>query len=159
MAEVLNERTTRVALKEKKFEVRNPASDHDIVTTEDSVIAKVDKTIEKGKCQAKDLSSCKELHTFLKSHCRLKTYTFQIRKCDNRKCCSPIKNLSGLLPWLTDTILSANKEHILRFDQIVGETTEKDCPSTMGQSAAEVTEILQANLIFFSELCNFLQYL
>ena len=49
MAEVLNERTTRVALKGKKFEVRNPASDQDVVTTEDSVIAKVDKTIVKGK--------------------------------------------------------------------------------------------------------------
>ena len=68
MAEVLNERTTRVALKGKKFEVRNPASDQDVVTAEDSVIAKVDKTIVKGKYQAKDLSSCKEFYTFLKSH-------------------------------------------------------------------------------------------
>ena len=78
MAEVLNERTTRVALKGKNFEVRNPASDQDIVITEDSVIAKADKTIVKGKYRAKDLSSCKEFHTFLKSHCRLRTYTFQI---------------------------------------------------------------------------------
>ena len=140
MAEVLNERTTRVALKGKKFEVRNPASDQDVVTTEDSVIAKVDKTIVKGKYQAKDLSSNKEFHTFLKSHCRLRTYTFQIRKCDDRKCCLPIKMPSGLLPWLPDSILSANEEHFLRFDQIIGETTEKDCPSTMIQSAAEVTE-------------------
>ena len=75
MVEVLNKRT-RVAPKGKKFEVRNPASDQDVVTTEDSVIAKVDKTIVKGKYQAKDLSSSKEFHTFLKSHCRLRTYTF-----------------------------------------------------------------------------------
>ena len=69
------------------------------------------------------------------------------------------QNPSGLLPWLPDPIVSANKEHFLRFDQIVGETTEKDCPSTIVQSAAEVTEILQANLIPFSDLHNFLQYL
>ena len=53
MAEVLNERTARVALKEKKFEVRNPASDHEIVTTEYFVIAKVDKTIEKENIKQK----------------------------------------------------------------------------------------------------------
>ena len=97
-------------------------------------------------------------HIF-KSHCHLRIYTFQIWKCDNRKCCSPIKNPSELLPWLPDPIRSANKEHFLQFDQIVGETTEKDCPSTMVQSAVEVTEMLQANLIPFSDLYNFLQYL
>ena len=80
MAEVLNEQTTRVTLRGKKSEVRNPASDQDVVTTKDSVITKVDKTIVKGKYQAKGLSSCKEFHTFLKSHCRLRTYNFQIRK-------------------------------------------------------------------------------
>ena len=73
MAEALNERTARVALKGKKFELRNPASDQDVVTTEDSVMAKVDKTIVKGKYQAKYLSSWKEFYTFLKSHCRLRT--------------------------------------------------------------------------------------
>ena len=66
VVEVLNEQTIRVALKGKKFEVRNPASDQDVVTTEDSVIAKVDKTIVKGKYQANYLSSCKEFHTFLR---------------------------------------------------------------------------------------------
>ena len=101
MAEVLNEQTTRVALKGKKFEVRNPASDQDVVTTKDSVITKVDKTILKGKYQAKSLSSCKEFQTFLKSHCRLRTYTFQIRKCDDRKCWSPIKNPSGVITMVT----------------------------------------------------------
>ena len=58
MVEVLNERTTRVALKGKQFEAINPASDHNVVTTENSVIVKVDKTIVKRKYQAKDLSSC-----------------------------------------------------------------------------------------------------
>ena len=60
----MHERTRRVALKGKIFEARNPASDQDVVTTEDSVIAKVDKTIVKGKYHAKDLSSCTEFHTF-----------------------------------------------------------------------------------------------
>ena len=58
MVEVLNERTTRVALKGKKFEAINSASNHNVVTTENSVIVKVDKTIVKRKYQAKDLSSC-----------------------------------------------------------------------------------------------------
>ena len=56
----------------------------------------------------------------------------------------------------SNPILSANKEHFLQFDQIVGETTEKNCPSTMVQSAADATEILQANIIFFSDFHNFL---
>ena len=78
MGGVLNEQTACAALKGKKFEVRNPALDQDVVTTEDSVVPKVNKTIVKGKYQAKDLSSCKEFHTFLKSHCHLRAYTFQI---------------------------------------------------------------------------------
>ena len=69
------------------------------------------------------------------------------------------KTHGGLLPWLPDPILSANKEHFSRFDQIIGETTEKDRPGTIIQSAAEVTEVLQANLIPFSDLYSFLQYL
>ena len=101
IAEVLNEETTCVALKGKKFEIRNPASDQDVVTTKDSVIAKVDKTIVKGKYQAKGVSSCKEFHTFLKSHCRSRTYTFQIQKCDDRKCWSPIKNAWGVITMVT----------------------------------------------------------
>ena len=66
MAEVLNERTTRVALKGKKFEVRNPASDEDVVITEDSVIAKVDKTIVKGNYQGSQFMQ-RISHIFKKS--------------------------------------------------------------------------------------------
>ena len=76
-------------------------------------------------------------------------FKFQIQKCDNKKCCSPIKTPFGLLPWLPDPILFANKEHYLQFDQIIGDTIEKNYPSTMVQSTAEVTEILHVNVITF----------
>ena len=67
MVEVLNEQTTRVALKGKKFEVRNPASDQDVVTIEDSVIAKVDKTIVKRNYQANSHFMQRISHIFKKS--------------------------------------------------------------------------------------------
>ena len=41
MIKVLNERTKRVSLKEKQFQVANPASNEEVEKAEDAVISKV----------------------------------------------------------------------------------------------------------------------
>ena len=117
----------------------------DVKHIEEFAISKVDKTIKKGKYQAKDLNSKKEFQSFLKKHCRLRTYSFQIKKCNDRNCCGPIRNPSGtILNWLPDPILSTNKERFAPFAEVENkETTEKDLPSANVKSALEVTEVLQ----------------
>ena len=94
-----------------RYNVNNATSAQQVEDTEDYVISKVNQIIKKRKYQAKDLKSNKDCHTFLGKHCQLRTYTFQVWEHDKDKCCNPIKNSLGKLPWLLDPVLSADKAH------------------------------------------------
>ena len=98
MTEVQNERTKRVSLKEKQFQVANPASNEEVEKAEDAVFSKVDTTFSKGEYLAKDLKLKKDFYSFLEKHCYLRHYMLQIHKCDDANCCSPMKNRNGKLP-------------------------------------------------------------
>ena len=130
ITEVVNDRTKQASLKGKQFQVANPASNEEVEKAENVVILKVDATISKQECQAKDLESNKDFHSFLEKHCQLRHHILQIRNCNESNCCSLTKNPNGKLPWLPDPVLCTNKTHFTPFDEVVGkETTNKGLPS------------------------------
>lgn len=141
--EKLEQRTARVQLKEKNFIVGKPASNEN-VTNDEAVSISIDKAIVRGKYQQKDMKNCKDFENFLKNHCRLRHYTFQVRKCEDPTCCLPYRNPTGKMNWLPDPVLAQDKEHFKPFiDVYEQETTEKDRPSANVQTVTEVAEILQ----------------
>ncbi|RGB32122.1 hypothetical protein C1646_670405 [Rhizophagus diaphanus] len=61
--------------------------------TEKLIILEIDKSLNISKTTAEILSKKKDLQEFLKMHCRIRHYSFQIKKCNNINCgiCKPIR--------------------------------------------------------------------
>ena len=80
------------------------------------------------------LSSRPQLQAFIEHCCRLRHYTFCIKKCGKDECsiCLPLKMSSEIfqtLKYLPDPILGPDG-HYLPFDEVFSmSTTEKDRPS------------------------------
>ena len=121
MIDKLNERTRRVILKGKLFDTLEPATTKEINDLQTDTIHTIDACIEIGKYQKKDLHNKRKFQQFLETHCILRNYIFQVRKCNDRSCCPPLRNLLGeQYPWLPDPILDQEKEHFLNLDELIG---------------------------------------
>ena len=75
-------------------------------------IQDLDPAIKFGSYQQKDLANCKGLEIYTKNHCRLRKYTFQFWKCDDRK---------KVLCWMDAHMLASHfihawKNKILKID-------------------------------------------
>ena len=138
---MLNERTERVTLKGKNFATHIPASKEHIDQLENWVISELDPSITKGKYTEADLKNSKAYHAYVEAHCRLRHYTFQIRKCDKVECCG-LRN--ELYPWLPDPELNETKDHFKDFQEVLGtNTTQKDMPSGQTETISAVAQALQ----------------
>ena len=64
---------------------------------------------------------------WVEKHCRQRLYCLQIRKCEDRECCTqPTRELT----WLPDPVLQEGSEHFMEFDEVYGkETSDKDRPT------------------------------
>ena len=82
----------RLELKGKKFTPFFPASDSDIDSMWEQLLA-IDSSIEKGESlTAKNISSKENLVAFMEHCCTVRHYSFQIKKCVSESCtiCKPI---------------------------------------------------------------------
>ena len=70
---------------------------------------------------------------FIETHCHLRQYCFQIKKCEDHACC-PSPRLSTevfeSIHWLPDPTLTADRAHFKTFKELYRkETNDTDCPS------------------------------
>lgn len=73
--------------------------------------------------------------------CLERHYSFQIRRCKDINCCSPIEKV---WEWLPDPVEDASGNHYKKFEDFLGHVTdEKDRPSSRGQPTAAVAQELQ----------------
>lgn len=69
---------------------------------------------------------------FIHKHYQQSHYSFQIRKCSNPLCCSPLhcpQAVFDSLPWLPDPMLAKDKAHYSVFEDVYRKTSETDRPS------------------------------
>ncbi|PKC10764.1 hypothetical protein RhiirA5_413972 [Rhizophagus irregularis] len=149
---ILNNRTERLLLKEKKFKC-NDLANEEAITELFGSICDIDPTLTIEETTQAQIHRHSALIKFMDAHCRTRAYSFQIKKCNNITCsyCKPIRLPSSVfnnLNFLPDPIPSRdNTDHYMPFQNVYGtETTEEYRPTYM-QSQANVEPIPKSILI------------
>ena len=48
----------------------------------------------------------------------VRKYTFQIKTCNDKKCCLPSKMPSEMLKWLPDPVLAEDRDHFKKCNEV-----------------------------------------
>lgn len=123
----MENRFRKLALKDQPFQIMCPMQENEI----DYLSRHIDvmfPNMDKTKLVKSHTSKVKEYNEWVDVHCRLRHYSFQIRKCDDIECCSPSQANRN---WLPDPVLDVNGNHYKSFESTYGvvETTEDDRPT------------------------------
>ncbi|PKB96004.1 hypothetical protein RhiirA5_424204 [Rhizophagus irregularis] len=131
----LETRTERLKLKNQKFKCIEPAALEEINGLFEILGEKIDNTVTQNGTSQNKLRTCVDLQKFIKSHCLIQEYSFQIKKCGESDCliCDPVRlthEIFNQLHYIPDPQISSNPDHYQDFDSLYGQnTTEKDIPS------------------------------
>ncbi|GBB99071.1 hypothetical protein RclHR1_03400023 [Rhizophagus clarus] len=133
--ELLNNRTERLILNENKFTCKSPVISDEIEVFFKVMLA-INTTLRIDKITQIILRKHEELQDFIKTYCQLRTYSFQIKKCDESSCniCKPPRTSFSVfqsLHFLSDPMSSANNsEHYAEFNMLYGkEISDQHQPS------------------------------
>ncbi|GBB99535.1 hypothetical protein RclHR1_03550015 [Rhizophagus clarus] len=134
--ELLSKQTKRLKINENNFQIYTPASLINIDETFEA-IHHIDSTLQQEETFMNSLNKHQELQNFMKSHCQIRTYSFQIKKCGDDECkfCLPIrlpKEIFDELKFIPDPMLSTDLEHYQDFDKLYGTKTREYLPSASG---------------------------
>ncbi|GBB89851.1 hypothetical protein RclHR1_01670002 [Rhizophagus clarus] len=149
---LLKNRTERLLFKSKKLKCHILATEEEIAELFESIF-NIDSTLKIEETTQAQIRRHPALVEFIKTHCRVRAYSFQIKKCNNPAClyCKPIRlplNEFHNLSFLPDPIPSQdNTDHYATFQNVYGtETTEEYRPTYM-QSQANAEPIPKSILI------------
>lgn len=120
-------RFLRLSLKDKPMQAMDPVSEEEIDLLKRHLRELFpDMNIE--KLQKVHTSKVVDYNEWLEKHTRQRHYCFQIRKCEDRSCCSEPQNKN--LAWLPDPVLDESGDHYLPYSSLKSTaTTEDDRPS------------------------------
>lgn len=120
-------RFLRLSLKDKPMQAMDPVSEEEIDLLKRHLRELFpDMNIE--KLQKVHTSKVVDNNKWLEKHTRQRHYCFQIRKCEDRSCCSEPQNKN--LAWLPDPVLDESGDHYLPYSSLKSTaTTEIDRPS------------------------------
>ncbi|CAC5423857.1 unnamed protein product [Mytilus coruscus] len=140
VTEILENRTSRLTLKEKPFTVEKAATAEDVEDFESQIQQVFDAAKQKEKYQQQHLKSKEDYQKFLNIHCKEKHYMFQVKKCDVENCCSP-RVSETVFPWLPDPMMKGDdKDHYKPFNVVVDTATVDGRPSAQVHKAKDVAE-------------------
>ena len=133
LAPVVQNSFQRLSLKENQFEVGEAATSDEIECLW-SFADMIDSELSIYNTTKKDISKAKNFLKFVDSHCHLRRYSFQVKKCEDRTCCPPPRlseEILSSLCWLPNPTLTSDKAHFKTFGELYGqETQDTDCPSS-----------------------------
>ncbi|KAK7092705.1 hypothetical protein V1264_008410 [Littorina saxatilis] len=120
-------RFRRLKLKDEPVAVIDPVSEENIDALQRH-LRELFPSLHLGKLQKLHTQRCNEYMAWKVAHCHETQYTFQVRKCDDVKCC-PKATVST--SWLPEPVLAdKTEEHFLPYEEVKDtEPTEKDRPS------------------------------
>lgn len=153
----------RLSLKGKPFHIFEAASEHQMDGLW-NVVGDLDPNLEPKMKAKKDISKCQALKAFMDHCCRIRHYSFSIKKCGKHDCaiCLPpvlSPDVFSTLAFLPDPVPDPdNDQHYKKFDDLYGTfTNESHRPSLKddggkkpheipfspsGQTAANVGEVI-----------------
>ena len=138
----LNERTSHLSLHDTKFRSSSPALESDIETLFASILL-IEEQITINDTTSVELKRFQKLKNFMGTHCQIRQYSFQVKKCNRNECrvCLPIElpiEVYNNLHFLPDPEPSiSDPDHYKEFSSIYGtQTSEKFRPSKLEQPEA-----------------------
>ncbi len=116
---IIGDRFSKLVLKTQPVSNVTPVTDGDIDIIQRHM-RELFPDLDPKKLQKMHTKKSKAYNDFVATHCRLRHYTFQVRRCSDGNCCLQTdKSFS----WLPDPVLQ-NDEHYLDFHSVRGETEE-----------------------------------
>ena len=131
--DLLHEIMKRLELKGRAFDIYEAATEDDMDEFW-SVLLQIDATLTENNLTKKILQTKADMCAFMKHCCRIRHYSFQIKKCGQASCsiCKPVRmdpELFKSLHFLPDPV-PGNDDHYKRFMEVYGlPTTEEHRPS------------------------------
>ncbi|XP_078662871.1 uncharacterized protein LOC144906461 isoform X3 [Branchiostoma floridae x Branchiostoma belcheri] len=122
-------RFSRLALKDKPFQVMDPVSQTEIEELFEMLKA-LFPDLDVTKLQKQHTKKSSTYTNWLQQHCRQTQYSFQVRKCQDASCCEPPTLGEEQLRWLPEPQLDPSGDHYLPFKEVYPmDTTEVDRPT------------------------------
>ncbi|POG77649.1 hypothetical protein GLOIN_2v1767477 [Rhizophagus irregularis DAOM 181602=DAOM 197198] len=149
---ILNNQTERLSLKEKKFKCNDSANVEAITELFESIHT-LDPTLTVEETTQVQIRHHTALIEFIDTHCRIRAYSFQVKKCNNITCsyCKPIRlplHEFNNLNFLPDPIPSRdNTDHYMPFERVYGTETTEEYRQTYMQKQANAEPISKSILI------------
>ncbi|PKB93648.1 hypothetical protein RhiirA5_387116, partial [Rhizophagus irregularis] len=141
--EFLENRTSRLSLHDLKFKIASPAIETEIDSLFESILT-AESQLTINDTTLVELRKFHKLKEFIDTHCQIRQYSFQIKKCNNSECtiCLPVElpiEVFDELHFLPDPEPSiADSNHYKDFSSIYGtQTSENFRPSKAGQLEAD----------------------
>ncbi|CAB4442447.1 unnamed protein product [Rhizophagus irregularis] len=133
-------------------EIRNAAQENmklrlklrnSVKAVQDLLSERTKRTLQQEETSINSLNKHSELQDFTKSHCQIRIYSFQIKKCGEEGCkfCLPIrlpKNIFDELKFIPNPMLSTDLEHYKDFDDLYGTETKEFLPSTSESTKEDI---------------------
>ncbi|POG62444.1 hypothetical protein GLOIN_2v1882875 [Rhizophagus irregularis DAOM 181602=DAOM 197198] len=158
--QLLNRRTERLVLDNENFICKSPADDEEIARFFESIIS-IDSTLRCDETTQSILRQHSDLQNFIQTHCQIRTYSFQIKKCGNIECeiCTMPRTLQEVfesLNFLPDPTPAAHdSDHYANFSMVYNKpTTDEHQPSK--KIAATGTERGQSGLYINNKVREFI---
>ena len=126
----IRNRFLRLSLKGESFAALDPISDQDIDIFQRH-LRELFPDLDLDKLVKSQTSKSPSYTSWIERHCRLRHYTFQVRKCQDSTCCLAPKLPFENLKWLPDPVLNAKGAHYLPYSEVklLPETNETDRPT------------------------------
>lgn len=134
--EIIGHQFQHLKLKERPVQVMDPITDEEIDQLKQH-LKDMFPDLALDKLQKVHTSRSPSYMSWKDRHCRIRHYSFQIKKRDDPSCClPPSQPLEG---WLPDPMLDASKEHYISYTEAkLIATSEKDRPSLAKATTSQV---------------------
>ncbi|XP_041378644.1 uncharacterized protein LOC121390784 [Gigantopelta aegis] len=126
---LIQNRFLRLKLKEEPIGVLNPVTDEELEEFKHG-LSELFPDLQLDKLQKVHTSKVESYNNWMDNHCRIRHYTFQIRKCHDQGRCSAPRLSWEQLEWLPDPVLDETGNHYKTYHDVQHiDTTESDRPS------------------------------
>ena len=140
----VGERFQRMEIKEKPIKLGVPASDSQM-TEQFKHVLEIDPSLSEEHLTKKDLDKATSLKNFMKAHCHVSAYMFQVKKCSEPSCTYCIKHPIQLEPdrfsqlnFVPLPLLDSSGDHYQSFSDLYGKPlSNKDRPSRVATPTDE----------------------
>ena len=122
---LLRNRFTRLKLKDEPFDCLDPATELEIDNLKRH-LRELFPDLDLNKLQKVHTAKSQAYNAWISSHCKLRHYTFQIRKCKDDSCCLPTRIPDEELSWLPDPVLDSSGDHYKPYAEVKGQDTNDD---------------------------------